>query len=138
MAGMTNTHENTLLNHMFGGATYTNPANWHVALYTSAPDDNGGGTECSGVGYARKQISNTSGAGVWNTATSGQKTLLAAISFTEAGTNWGQITHVGLSDSGTFGTPIQFYAQLDTAQAINAGDIFRIPAGAAGLRILLD
>jgi hypothetical protein len=133
---MTDTHENTLLNHMFGGATYTNPATWYVVLFTATPGEAGGGTECSGGAYVRKAITNNTTN--FPTTTTGEKNLGVSIAFLEATTNWGTITAVGLSDSVTAGAPVQFYAPLDTAQTINAGDIFRIAAGSSGLRILLD
>lgn len=136
MAGMTDTHENTLLNYMFGREAYTNPTIWHVVLFTSAPGEAGGGTECSGGAYVRKAITNNTTN--FPITTTGEKNLGVSIAFLEATTNWGTITAVGLSDSVTAGAPVQFYAPLDTAQTINAGDIFRIAAGSSGLRILLD
>ena len=35
---------------------FTAPANWYLTLYTVAPTDAGGGTECSGGNYARKVV----------------------------------------------------------------------------------
>lgn len=138
MAGMTNAFENTLLNHMFGQETYTNPATWYVVLFTATPGEAGGGTECSGGAYVRKAITNNTTN--FPPTSTGEKNLGVgqSIAFSEATTNWGTITAVGLSDSVTAGAPVQFYAPLDTAQTINAGDIFRIAGGSSGLRILLD
>ena len=46
--------EDAVLNHVFGGSSYTAPTTLYVALFTSAPSDTGGGTEVSGGAYARQ------------------------------------------------------------------------------------
>lgn len=49
--------ENALQKHMAKVAAYTAPATWYFALFTAAPTDAGGGTECTGGGYVRKSVS---------------------------------------------------------------------------------
>jgi hypothetical protein len=48
MAGFSDFLETKVLGHVFGGAAYTAPGTLHVALYTAAPSDSGGGTEVTG------------------------------------------------------------------------------------------
>ena len=139
MAGMTNTHANTLLNFEFGSdVSYSKPATWHVVLFTSSSGLEAGTTsgECSGGAYVRKAITNNSTN--FPTSTAQEKNLDVSVSFVEATTNWGTIEAVGLSNSATRLDPIQYFATLDTAQTINSGDIFRIARGPSGLRITLD
>ena len=47
MAGFSDYLEDKVLDHVFGGVAYTQPTK-HVALYTVAPTDTGGGTEVTG------------------------------------------------------------------------------------------
>ncbi len=54
MAGFSDYLEDKVLEHVFGGNSYTAPGTHYVALYTSALTDTGGGTEVSGGGYVRK------------------------------------------------------------------------------------
>ena len=48
MAGFTDYLEDKVLDHVFGGSAYTAPTTLYVGLFTAAPSDTGGGTECSG------------------------------------------------------------------------------------------
>ena len=47
MAGFSDFLETKVLEHVFGGSAYTAPTTLHIALYTAAPSDSGGGTEVS-------------------------------------------------------------------------------------------
>jgi len=40
-----NTFETTVLTWVFTTSSATRPTAWHIALYTAAPNDTGGGTE---------------------------------------------------------------------------------------------
>lgn len=52
MAGFSTYLENAVMNFLFSKTPYTAPDKY-VALYSSAPTDDGGGTELTGNGYAR-------------------------------------------------------------------------------------
>ena len=58
MAGFSDYLEDKVLDHVFGGVAYTQPTK-HVALYTVAPTDTGGGTEVTGGAYARQSVAFT-------------------------------------------------------------------------------
>ena len=94
MAGFSDYLEDKVLNHVFGGNAFTAPSTLHVALYTVAPTDTGGGTEVSGGGYTRKTatftVSGTNPTQASNTA---------AIEYPTATANYGTVVAVGIFDA---------------------------------------
>jgi len=124
---LSNTFETTTRQWLFTTTSVTRPTAWYLALYTVAPSDTGGGTECSGTSYARQSFTMTVSG---NTATNG-----ANIEFPVAGSSWGTLVAVGVFDSLSGGNLIA-YGNLTTSKAIDTGDVFRIPAG--DLDITLD
>jgi hypothetical protein len=117
---LSNTFETTTLQWLFTTTSVTRPTAWYLALYTVAPTDTGGGTECSGTSYARQSFTMTVSG---DTATNG-----ANIEFPTAGSSWGTIVAVGVFTAVTGGDLIA-YGNLTTSKAIDTGDVFRIPAG---------
>ena len=115
-----NTFETRVLNYVFTTSSVTRPTAWHVALYTAAPSDTGGGTEVSGGAYARQAVTfSVSG----NTATNS-----GAVEYPTATASYGTVSHVGVFDAASGGNLIA-YAALSASKAIAIGDVFRIPAG---------
>lgn len=117
-----NTYETNVLTWTFTTSAVTRPTAWHLALFTVAPGETGGGTEISttSTGYARQAVTFTvSGDTASNSAN---------IEWSAATSSWGTITHVAVMDAATGGTIIA-YAALTTSRTIGAGDVFRIPAG---------
>ena len=47
--------ENKILDHVFKGTVFTQPANLYVALFTAGPNDVGGGTEVNGGGVLPRE-----------------------------------------------------------------------------------
>jgi len=124
MAGFSDYLENKVLLHVFGGTSYTAPGTLYVALYTSAPSDTGGGTECSGGSYARKSMGNMTVSGTSpTTATNG-----SAVEFVTATGSWGTVTHVGVFDASTSGNLLG-WAALSASKTVSSGDVFRFDAG---------
>ena len=122
-----NTFETRVLTWVFTTGSATRPTEWHVALYTVAPGDTGGGTEVSGGGYARQSVAFTvSGDTASNTA---------ALEYPTATAPYGTVTAVGVFDAATGGNLIA-YATLTTSKTIDTGDVLRLPAG--DLDITLD
>ena len=117
---LSNTFETTTLQWLFTTTSVTRPTAWYLALYTVAPTDTGGGTECSGTSYARQSFTMTVSG---DTATNG-----ANIEFPTAGSSWGTIVAVGVFTAVTGGDLIA-YGNLTTSKAIDTGDVFSIPAG---------
>ena len=122
-----NTFETTVLTWVFTTGSATRPTAWHIALYTGAPDDTGGGTEVSGGGYGRQAVTFTVSG---NTASNN-----AAIEWDTATSGYGTVTHVGVFDAASGGNLIA-YAALTTSKTIDTGDVFRLPSG--DLDITLD
>jgi hypothetical protein len=115
-----NDFETRVLQYIFTTGSVTRPTAWHVALYTAAPNDSGGGTEVTGGAYARQSVAfSVSG----NTATNS-----GAVEYPTATASYGTVSHVGVFDAATGGNLIA-YAALSASKAIDTGDVFRIPAG---------
>lgn len=119
--------ETEILDHVFGGNAYTAPTTHYLALFTAAPGETGGGTECSGTSYARTAVTFT--------VSGNEATNSAAVEFATAGNNWGTITHVGVFDALTSGN-LMAYGTLTASKTVETGDVFRVPAG--DLDITLD
>lgn len=119
--------ENKLIDHVFGGVSYTAPATIYVGLYTSDPGEAGSGTEVSGGSYARQSAAFT--------VTDNAAENTSAIEFPTATASWGTITHVAVLDASTAGNVLAS-AALAASKTIGSGDVLRINAG--DLDISLD
>ena len=124
MAGFTDYLENKVLLHVFGGSAYTAPSTLYVGLFTAAPSDTGGGTECSGGSYARKSMPNMTVSGTSPT----QATNGAAVEFATSTGSWGTVTHCGVFDAATSGNLLG-WASLTASKTVASGDVFRFDAG---------
>lgn len=129
MAALSDHAENLLLNWLMTTGTATRPTNWYVALFTSAPNDAGGGTEVSGNGYSRQSVS-------WDTAsgTGGTTANSGAVSFTASGSGFGTVTHIGIFDASSSGN-LLWHGAMDTAKSVASGDVLQFAAGAIDLTI---
>jgi hypothetical protein len=123
MAEMSNFLENALLNATLNATTYTAPATVYVSLWTSDPTDAGSGTEVSGGSYARTAVSFATASG-----TSGNVLNDADVTFPTATASWGTVGWIGINDAATSGN-LLYHTALDTAKAIDSGDIFKISTG---------
>jgi len=122
----------------FGRTSLNAPSTLYVGFSTTTPNDSGGNvTEPSGNGYERIAVTNNTTN--WpNASTSGgvtTKTNANDIKFPEATGSWGTVTHWVLYEQQTGGTPV-YFAALDTAKAITAGDEPYIKAGS--MKITLE
>lgn len=123
--------EDKVLNHVFGGTSYTAPTTLYVGVFTSAASDTGPGTEVSGNGYARQSVAFTVSGTSPTTASSS-----AAVEFPEATGSWGTVTYAGVFDAVSGGNMLAWAELTDPAdfvtalpKAITTGDILRISAG---------
>lgn len=139
MAALSNYLENQLVDHVFRGQTYsaTSPASFHVALYTSAPSDAGGGTEVSGNNYARVAVTRSlaawagtqsAGSTTASSGTGGVTSNNAAITFPTPSGSWGTVTHFGILDAASAGN-LLFHGALTVSQTINTGNTVSFAAG---------
>lgn len=123
MASFSDYLENKVLDHVVGKTAYTMPT-VHVALFTAAPTDAGGGTEVTGGSYARVA---TTGA-TWAAASAGATSNAAAVNFPTPTASWGTATHFGLYDAATVGNLLA-WAPLTTSQAIGTGNTVSFAIG---------
>ena len=106
--------------------TFTSPANVYIALFTAAPSDSGGGTECTGTNYARVDSGSFS---TMTGITTGLTSNLAEIAFAQAGAGgWGTVTHIGLFDALTVGN-LLYHGILTASKVVDENDTFKIAIG---------
>lgn len=121
MSEFSNYLENALLNAVLRNTSYTSPTTCYVGLFTSDPTDAGSGTECTGGSYARISVS-------FNAPSNGVCTNSADLTFNQATTDWGTISHIGLHDNVTSGN-LLFHTILDASKSIATSDQFKINSG---------
>lgn len=129
MAGLSDYAENKILDHVFKTASFTQPSNLYVALFTAAPSDSGGGTEVSGGSYARVACN------TWDAASGGSIANTGAVTFTTATGSWGTVTHFAIFDASSGGNMIGWGA-LTTSKTVGSGDTASFAAGQ--LAVTLD
>lgn len=129
MTALSNFAELKVLDLLFRNTAYTAP-NAYLGLFTSAPNDAGGGTEVSGNNYARVQIDTKMAA-----ASSGSISSNANITFPAAsGGDFGTITHIGIFDASTSGNLLA-HGALTASKTISDGDTFQINSGSLTITI---
>jgi hypothetical protein len=126
-AQMAKTHflSDAILNEVLRNVEYAQPATVYVALFTSATDKNGGGTEVSGGGYARQPVTfGAPGAGV-----DGRKVANSAeVAFPVATASWGTITHVAIMDAATAGNML-YQGAMEASKTIGVNDQLKFAVG---------
>ncbi len=128
MSGFSDAVETSLLAHLLKGASFAQPANIYVALYTAPPTDAGGGTEVNAAGYARV-LHNT-----WNVAGNLAENN-GEIQYPQATAPWGAITHFGLHDH-AMNDSLLLWGPLNTSVVINDAD--QATFGSGALDVTLD
>ena len=118
---MSNFLENALINATLRNTTYTSVATVYVSLWTSNPGDDASGTEVSGGSYARTAVT-------FGAPSNGASTNSADVTFPTATGSWGTVGWIGINDAATTGN-LLYHTALDTAKAIDSGDIFKISTG---------
>ena len=121
MAEISNYLENAIINATLRNTTYTSVATVYVSLWTSDPTDAGSGTEVSGGSYARTAVT-------FGAPANGVTTNNADVTFPTATASWGTVGWIGINDAATSGN-LLYHTALDTAKAIDSGDIFKIASG---------
>lgn len=101
--------EDLVLDAIFGDDAASNlPSVYYIGLFTSAPDDGGGGDEVSSVGTGYSRVMLTNNSTNWPMATSGQKVNGVKIQFPMALAPWGDITDFALFDEATDGNMLVY------------------------------
>ena len=121
-----NLWEDKILDHVFGKAAYTAPANIFIAASTTQPADDGTGvTEPTGGSYARKSTAPSD----WTVSTAGVIKNANALSFAAATGSWGNIVWFALYDASSGGNFLA-WGDLAAGQVIGNGQTLRFPANA--------
>jgi hypothetical protein len=135
MSQATDYTESAVLTGLVGGTSIALSAGKpFLALFTSAPTDAGGGTECSGGSYVRVQAGDV-GQGDFGTPSGGSVTNASEFRWADATADWGTITHIALMSTITGGSML-IHGTLQASVVISNGDIFKIPA--SGFTITMD
>jgi len=121
MSGKSDYLELKILDHLLGGATYSQPATVYVALCLAVPTDTGISSEVSVGDYTRLAVGNTSSDGSWSAASSGQKKNAKEFSYKQATANWGTVQGFAIMDAVTAGN-LLYWGSLDTQKSISTGD----------------
>lgn len=131
MAALTDYLENKLVDWLLRGQTFTPPATLYVALFTTAPADDGtGGVEVSGGSYARVAV--TSNTTNWDNTQGADSTAVSSgtggsvgnrvnFIFPSPTADWGLVVSFGLFDASTGGNCLMV-ADIMTARTILNGD----------------
>lgn len=130
---LSNYLENKILDHLFGGTTYTAPSTLYIGLCQSVSEDGTIVGEPSGGGYARVAVSNNTTN--WPNASDGTKSNGTIIEFPEATANWGTMYYGFIADAASGGNVLAYFA-LEVPKTIEAGDVPFIAPG--DLRITID
>jgi len=130
MAGKSTYREDKQLNWMKGTAFGAAPATVYVALFTTAPADDGtGGVEVSGGSYARAAITTSTGFSAISGGTAPHQISNAAtVTFATPTANLGTIVAFGVYDALT--TDNLLYSNTISSQVINNGVVASFAAGA--------
>jgi hypothetical protein len=129
MSALSDYSEKLLLDWLMTNGSATRPTAWHVALYTAAPSDSGGGTEVSGNGYSRKAVAFSAAS-----TPGGTTSNTGAVSFTASGGSWGTITHLGIFDAATGGN-LLWHGGLTAPKTVGDGDTLEFAIGNIDLTI---
>lgn len=120
MADMTTFFKNELFDHSLRGLAWTPPVSVWLALFSDATNDGGGGTELTGNGYARQQIT-------FGAPTDGAGANTGALTFTAAGGAWAPITNCAVYDAATVGNMLLH--DTCTNKTLGDGDSYVVAIG---------
>ena len=121
--------EEAVLNHFFKNISQGSPANLYLALYLSNPTDADTGTEVTGGGYIRQQITfgqisqNAGRATISNTT---------KVEFPPATTAWGIVSYFAIRDAATGGNLLAYDA-FQTAKDVQISDKLELAPGALSI-----
>jgi hypothetical protein len=132
MGSFTNYLEKKILNAIGGNDAPVASLSMWMGLFTAAPSDASGGTECTGGSYARKST------GAWATCTDSGGAIYnaATITYVTASNSWGGvITHFATLDDSATGNMIA-WGTLTASRSIATNDVAAFAIGS--LTVSLD
>jgi len=116
---LSDTFENRVLTWLLTTSSATRPTTWYIGLFLTgnAPTDSSAGTELSGNGYTRKQVTFTVSGNVASNN--------AVITFPTATGAWGTVASAAVFDASSGGNLI-CYNNLSNSKDIQSSDILQI------------
>ena len=134
MASASNYLEEEAGKHLLRTGSWTKPSAIYVALFVTAPGEDGtGGTEVTGTGYARVLHGPSDATWAAPVGGNGQFSNLGAVQFGSPTANWGTISAFGLYDAITSGN-LLIVNTLTASVVVNSGD--PAPAFAEGTLVV--
>ena len=121
MSAMSDYLENEILDHILATGSYTAPSNVYVGLSTASFNDDNSGTELTGNGYARVEVT-------FGAASGGTASNSAAVEFSAATGSWGTVSHFGIFDASSSGN-LLIHGAFTSSKVIESGDILKINTG---------
>jgi hypothetical protein len=114
--------EYNLIRHMLSVTTWAAVADCYIAMYTTAQDDDDGGTEVVAGNYARVQVP------AWTiTVDTGIANNTNPVQFPTATVAWPQVDWMGVCDASSAGNLVA-WTQLDNAKDVGIGDTLEFAA----------
>lgn len=113
--------EDAFLDHALSTSAFTMPTGVFLALFTTNPTDAFSGTEHSGDGYARIELT-------FAAASGGSASNSTQEDFNAATADWPEIGWWGIFDAATVGNGL-FHGAWDTAFTVLDGQQFRVRVG---------
>lgn len=117
--------ENKIIDHMLRNQAFTPPPAVYLALFTSATDDTGGGTEVTGGSYARQAVTLSAASG-GATSNSTAETFPSMPACT--------VTHWALFDAATSGNML-VHGTVTTPKTYSAGEDATVDIGALDVAV---
>ena len=139
MNSLSDSLENSLLDHLLRGTTYTPASDLYIALFLSDPGESGstGEVPTTGTGYARVKVTNNA-TNFPACSISGNpiKTNGSTINFPTATTAWGSVGYWAIYDSLTGSTNMLIHGELSSLRYVSAEDSPKIPANSMAISFL--
>lgn len=118
---MTNYLANAIANATLRNTSYTSPANVYASLYTTAPTASTGGTELTGNGYSRVNVT-------FSAPANGSASSNVTATFGPASGNaWTGVVAFGITDASTSGNLL--YYQTIATRNVKVGDTLTFGSG---------
>ena len=118
---------NATLDALLGNQSLTLPGSTlYLALYTVAPTEDGGGTECTGGSYARLSVTND--LTTWPAAVGGVKSNGITLSMVTPTAPWGDVVAWGLHDH-VSNDSLVLWGLLDSTVTVDTSDTVQFAAG---------
>ena len=125
---------NEMLDHILDGASFTQPTDAYLTLYTTMPNSaDSGGVEVTGGSYARVKCF---GAADWDAphATGGYTANTNTKTFPVATANWGTVVGMSIRSANAAGN-MYFFKTLTASKTVYSGDTFRFSAGSIDITL---